>query len=207
MLDWLLDRGHSLVLSHYWPTRGFLDAGCRPWPDAPFVRQPGHNRVLCCVHVDASLSADTGSTWTSAQQDSNPQAFHQLWPPGSWITRVCQYPRSKKHDILLYINLGVYRIIEYCIKPLNLCLGPYHVESTSSRPITEVKQRWVVLVLGWVTAWEYTMSQTFCLFENVAPDLSYRVEKQRIFEEVWSFIYKKSLVCIVFLSTALNSIK
>ena len=37
------------------------------------------------------------------------------------------------------------------------CLRPYHVESTSSRPITEVKQRWVVLVLGWVTAWEYTM--------------------------------------------------
>ncbi len=38
------------------------------------------------------------------------------------------------------------------------CLGPYHVESTSSRPITEVKQHRVVLVLGWVTAWEYTMS-------------------------------------------------
>ena len=37
------------------------------------------------------------------------------------------------------------------------CLRPYHVENTSSRPITEVKQRRVVLVLGWVTAWEYTM--------------------------------------------------
>ena len=37
------------------------------------------------------------------------------------------------------------------------CLRPYHVESTSSRPITEVKQHRVVLVLGWVTAWEYTM--------------------------------------------------
>ena len=33
-------------------------------------------------------------------------------------------------------------------------LRPYHVESTSSRPITEVKQR-RALVLGWVTAWEY----------------------------------------------------
>ena len=43
--------------------------------------------------------------------------------------------------------------------PVHLnCLGPYHVESTSSRLITEVKQRRVVLVLGWVTAWEYTMS-------------------------------------------------
>ena len=32
---------------------------------------------------------------------------------------------------------------------------PYHVEHTSSRPITEVKQRRARLVLGWVTAWEY----------------------------------------------------
>ena len=29
---------------------------------------------------------------------------------------------------------------------------PYHVECTSSRPITEVKQGWDLLVLGWVTA-------------------------------------------------------
>ena len=35
------------------------------------------------------------------------------------------------------------------------CLRPYHVESTGSRPITEVKQRRAWLVLGWVTAWEY----------------------------------------------------
>ena len=32
---------------------------------------------------------------------------------------------------------------------------PYHVENTGSRPITEVKQRWARLVLGWVTAWEH----------------------------------------------------
>jgi hypothetical protein len=32
--------------------------------------------------------------------------------------------------------------------------GPYHVERTGSRPITEVKQHWARLVLGWVTAWE-----------------------------------------------------
>ena len=37
------------------------------------------------------------------------------------------------------------------------CLRPHHVESTSSRPITEVKQHRVSLVLGWVTAWEYEM--------------------------------------------------
>jgi len=27
---------------------------------------------------------------------------------------------------------------------------PYHVESTGSRPINAVKQRWAWLVLGWV---------------------------------------------------------
>ena len=39
---------------------------------------------------------------------------------------------------------------------------PYHVEHTASRPISEVKQRWVWLVLGWVTAWEYQMLLAFC---------------------------------------------
>ena len=36
----------------------------------------------------------------------------------------------------------------------NFCQRPYHVEHTSSRLITEVKQRRARLVLGWVTAWE-----------------------------------------------------
>ena len=41
--------------------------------------------------------------------------------------------------------------------PSGTCLRPYHLEYTSSRLITEVKQGWAVLVLGWVTAWEYTV--------------------------------------------------
>ena len=40
----------------------------------------------------------------------------------------------------------------------------YHVENTSSRPITEVKQRRAWLVLGWVTAWEHHVMLTFFLF-------------------------------------------
>ena len=35
------------------------------------------------------------------------------------------------------------------------CLRPYHVECTGSRPITEVKQHWAWLVLGWETACEH----------------------------------------------------
>ena len=34
-------------------------------------------------------------------------------------------------------------------------LRPYYAECTGSRLITEVKQHWAGLVLGWVTAWEY----------------------------------------------------
>ena len=50
-----------------------------------------------------------------------------------------------------YIRIHVYKdsVCGVC------CLRPYHVESTGSRPITEVKQRRARLVLGWVTAWEY----------------------------------------------------
>ena len=40
---------------------------------------------------------------------------------------------------------------------------PYHVENTSSRPITEVKQRWARLVLGWETAWEPLVQLSFSL--------------------------------------------
>ena len=35
------------------------------------------------------------------------------------------------------------------------CLWPYHIERNGSRLITDVKQRFAALVLGWVTAWEY----------------------------------------------------
>ena len=41
------------------------------------------------------------------------------------------------------------------------CRRPYHVESTGSRPITAVKQRWARSVLAWVTGWEYRVSPAF----------------------------------------------
>ena len=48
------------------------------------------------------------------------------------------------------------------------CIRPYHVENTSSRPITEVKQHWAMLVLGWVTAWEYMVLYSF--FKHISFD-------------------------------------
>ena len=44
------------------------------------------------------------------------------------------------------------------------CQRPYHVEHTSSRLITEVKQRWARLVLGWVTAWEHRVLLVFFFY-------------------------------------------
>ena len=43
---------------------------------------------------------------------------------------------------------------------------PYHVESTGSRLITEVKQRWACLVLGWETTLErrVLLAFFFCNF-------------------------------------------
>ena len=45
-----------------------------------------------------------------------------------------------------------------CLLP---CQQPYHVEHTSSRPITEVKQHWARIVLGWETAWEHRVLLAF----------------------------------------------
>ena len=50
-----------------------------------------------------------------------------------------------------------YTVFMYIFSHLHHRQRPYHVEYTASRPISEVKQRWAWLVLGWVTAWEYAM--------------------------------------------------
>ena len=75
MLEGLQATEHSLARSHYWPPRGLLAAGCGPWPGSPLVRQPEPLRLLGGAHVDASLSADAGSTWPDDQQGSLPQAI------------------------------------------------------------------------------------------------------------------------------------
>ena len=40
-------------------------------------------------------------------------------------------------------------------------LLPYHAECTGSRLITEVKQPWAGLVLGWVATWEHPVLYYF----------------------------------------------
>ena len=63
ILEGLRIINHSLVRTHYWPTRELLAAGFPLWPFPPLVRQPDPLELLQGGHVDASLSADTNSTW------------------------------------------------------------------------------------------------------------------------------------------------
>ena len=87
VLERLVATDHSLARSHYWLTWGLLAAEFPPWPSPPLLSQPDPSWLPRWVHVDASLSADAGSTWISDQQESPPQAIQQNLPPSSWITR------------------------------------------------------------------------------------------------------------------------
>ena len=85
---------------------------------------------------------------------------------------------------------------------------PYHVESTGSRPITEIKQRRARLVLGWVTAWEHrvllaSMFWPFFLFSffvvvvsDVSPSVQTAWQCDVFFSSVLFFF---SFSCCLFL--------
>ena len=76
--------------------------------------------------------------------------------PLSYIPSVMNYSKSTtKQTRLVFLSRQFVRI--------NICLRPYHVENTSSRLITEVKQHWALWVLGWVTAWEHRVLKTLLL--------------------------------------------
>ena len=82
-------------------------------------------------------TCDIGNTWTPGQQFWRPRRTLRFQHKGTTV--------KKDHLRLIF------------------CLRPYHVESTSSRLITEVKQHWALWVLGWVTTWEHRVLKTFLL--------------------------------------------
>ena len=99
--------------------------------------------------------------WTGAPPKSvRGRASPGLTGPGmvSFCVDSCWGPSTSCQGFSL--NLGLHP---------SVCPGascprqrPHHVEYTSSRPITEVKQHWARLVLGWVTAWEPLVPLAFC---------------------------------------------
>ena len=106
--------------------------GCWVSPLTHYTRlsQPDPPWLPKEVHVDADLSADAGSTWTNGHQWSPLQAIQQNLPPSSWITRACQSSRQQSQGINV---------------------------DQAHQLLHARKDHWVVLVLGWVTSWEYTM--------------------------------------------------
>ena len=117
ILGGLPTASHSLALSHYWPTQRLLAAGFPLWPIPPRLRQPDPPWLPREVHVDAGLSADTGSTWTDSWQESIPQAIPQNLPPSSWITGARhnsqQYTEWQVADYT-NINSDIYTVRESC---------------------------------------------------------------------------------------------
>jgi hypothetical protein len=51
---------------------------------------------------------------------------------------------------------------------LSCMQGSYHVGNTASRPISEVKQRWALLVLAWETSLEPSVTLRFFGLRSVA---------------------------------------
>ena len=104
VLERLVATDHSLALSHYWLTWGLLAAEFPPWPSPPLLSQPDPSWLPRWVHVDASLSADAGSTWANDQHESPTQATRQSLSLSSWITRAC-------HNSRLWNCIGVTQLI------------------------------------------------------------------------------------------------
>lgn len=136
ILEGLWNINHSLALSHYWSTRGLLAAGFPPWPDSPFIRQPGLVGLPRQDHVEANLSADARSTWVDETQNSPPQDFHSNWPPSSWITRTCQSSRSRG---FVFLSLIYRSKIYLCDKKLEMRgIEPRAFHMQSERSTTEL---------------------------------------------------------------------
>ena len=94
------------------------------------------------------------------------------------VVRRCFYLTS----ITLVLLLRLYE----CYISSVCCQRPYHVESTGSRPITEVKQRRARLVLGWVTAWEHRVLLAF--FSSFFPLLKSPLGSQWIQTSFFFFL-------------------
>ncbi len=61
--------------------------------------------------------------------------------------------------------------------------GSYHVGNTASRPISEVKQRWALLVLAWETSLEPRVTLRFCfvcMTSDLASTASSSFSRERI---------------------------
>ena len=76
--------------------------------------------------------------------------------------------RQRAHVIVRgFTGIGTtstrYKGYLYAVIPVHSHIRPYYPDSTVSRPICEVKQGQVRLVLAWGTSWEVRMLYIFCM--------------------------------------------
>ena len=79
----------------------------------------------------------------------------------------------------------------------NQCISrqrPYHIEHTSSRPITEVKQCWARLVLGWVTTWEHWVLLASILFLIIFFHYKYKSDTYTLEKSSSEIMFSKYLL-------------
>ena len=98
----------------------------------------------------------TKSMWRCGGSNPGPFTCKANALPLSYIPSVMNYIKSTTKQTRLVF-------LWWRFVPSIYCLRPYHVENTSSRLITEVKQHWALWVLGWVTAWEHRVLKTLLL--------------------------------------------
>ena len=92
ILEGLTTTDHSLAQSHYWPTRKLLAAGFPLWPGSPLFNQPAPPGFPQEDHVDASLSADTNSTWISWNQNPLPHTVLNTGLPDAGLQEYAKLP-------------------------------------------------------------------------------------------------------------------
>ena len=84
-----------------------------------------------------------------------------------WMRNLESHKNANEYTIKMKWNVKTWRFVlyenglKYRNSGILRCQRPYHAEHTGSRLITAVKQRWALLVLGWVTAWEHHVLLVF----------------------------------------------
>ena len=133
--------------------------------------------------------------------------FNMIWPLAREVVRL-SLVKGDSSNALLH-SLQKKRAMSYLKVANGSCSRqrPYHVECTSSRPITEVKQRWALLVLGWVTAWEHRvlLAFYFCLGVGVVQLFQHSLSVEALTREA-AMIQALGITHILFKSRGSNNV-
>ena len=136
-------------------------------PDAVYVILYVLHKPHCTlhnhVHVTARLSSFYKNTWSITIHVQSERAVDVYlkfqWVKTDDVDAFISLTGKVKHDCKMAgcRSLTTRTVFILTFSCSYSRLRPYHVEHTASRPICQVKQRRVRLVLGSETAWEHRM--------------------------------------------------